>query len=328
MTEVQRVSEDSDLDRSSFEVLSKHAKSFRWAALFLARGARRDAAVLYAFCRKVDDMVDEASSKVEAEAELLELERDLERDVPKVPLVARFREIALRRGFGLRPALDLIAGMRSDLMRVRIQSPGELDLYCYRAAGTVGLMMAGTLGVKRQEASRHAASLGMAMQLTNICRDVLEDMERDRLYLPESMLQKRNCDPVQLMDGLARGEWNSNLTRGLASTVRDLLARAEDLYSFASHGFKMIPWRSRLAVLTAALLYREIGRKLLSAREGNPLLGRVVVSPLAKFGLVLQAIARLLTSRLILSGPALDRRPFERRLDIQHLDPYRHLPLS
>lgn len=317
-----------ELDRSSFEVLSKHAKSFRWAAVFLAQDARRDAALLYAFCRLVDDIVDEGSSQDEAEAELLAIEKDLERSVPQNPLLARFREIAERRGFGLGPALDLIRGMRSDLGPVRVQSAEELELYCYRAAGTVGLMMAGTLGAARPEAQRYAASLGMAMQLTNICRDVLEDMARDRLYLPENILQKHACDCEQLMAGSARRDWDNHLTQGLVRTVHELLARAEHLYSFSSQGFKMIPWRSRLAVLVAALLYREIGRTLLKFRAGNPLLGRVVVSPLRKCRLLFEAIGRLVSSRLALTEQRLDVKPYEQGLDVRRIDPYSRRPLS
>lgn len=314
------------LELESLEVLSKHARSFRWASLFLPRRARRDAAVLYAFCRRVDDIVDEGNQSQEAAQELDEVEADLARATPSDPLVARFRRLALTRGFGLRPALDLIAGMRSDLGRVRVRSPEELELYCYRVAGTVGLMMTRTLGAHQPEAQHYAVSLGMAMQLTNICRDVAEDALRDRIYLPESDLRRQGIGQSAIF-ALLEGERVPGASLRLAETVRALLSRAEDLYAFASHGFRLLPFRARLAVVIAALLYRRIGHELLDKQRGNPLLGRAVVSPFTKACLVAEALGRVLFSRLVLRGPSFALSAGPSPLTAQ-LDPYLRLPLS
>ncbi|OQX69792.1 MAG: hypothetical protein B6A08_02610 [Sorangiineae bacterium NIC37A_2] len=314
------------LEQKSLEVLAKHAKSFRWASLFLPQRARRDAAVLYAFCRRVDDIVDEGKSREEAARELDAVEAELRSSAPTDPLVARFRRLALGRGFGLRPALDLIAGMRGDLGRVRVRSAEELELYCYRVAGTVGLMMTRTLGAHQPEAQHYAVSLGMAMQLTNICRDVAEDARRDRVYLPASELRRQGLGPNSIFI-LLQGESDGGGSARLADVVRSLLSRAEDLYSFASHGFRLLPFRARLAVVTAALLYRRIGHELLDKQRGNPLLGRAVVSPFTKVRLVAEALGRVLFSRLVLRGPSFALSPAPPPLAAQ-LDPYFRLPLS
>lgn len=269
------------VEAESQVVLSAHGKSFRWAQTFLDEKERGEAAVVYAFCRKVDDSVDEAPSRSRAESAIERIRAMLLGAVPADALTERYVEIAERRGFGLEPALDLLRGVESDLGFVRLSDDRELSLYCYRVAGTVGLMMAGLLGVTDPAARRPAVSLGMAMQLTNICRDVREDADRGRVYLPSTRFEREGVPSSSLIAGaeLARG---GRVRASVQRVVGELLDLAEDLYAEGERGFRYLPWRARFAIAVASSLYRGIGRKL-RARGGDPWDGRVRLTVFEKF---------------------------------------------
>jgi phytoene synthase len=149
-------------------------------------------------------------------------------------------------------------------------------------AGTVGLMMCGVLGVKGEVARRHAIDLGVAMQLTNIARDVAEDARMGRVYLPRTRLEAAGTSPEALLEGRAD-------PAAVSTVVRDLLAVAEVYYRSADAGMPHIPFRSRVAVLAASRLYRQIGRVLL-ARGADPLEGRTVVGWFGKAAALLAAL--------------------------------------
>ena len=236
-----------------------------------------DAAVLYAFCRGVDDAVDEAPTRAEALEALARLERGLGDGVDAGPLTAALTGLAERRGVSLIAARQLIAGVRGDLDPVCVADDEELLRYCYHVAGTVGLMMCGVLGVTDRAAHAHAVDLGIAMQLTNICRDVLEDARMGRVYLPAERLRARGVTPEGLLDGSADRD-------AVAHVVRDLLELAEHYYASADAGMRYIPARPRLAILVASRVYRAIGRRLLSRHGGDALHGRTFVPVVSKLG--------------------------------------------
>lgn len=287
------------VEDESQEVLTTHGKSFRWAQTFLGATARREAAVVYAFCRMVDDSVDEAPSRARAEAAIERIRAMLMGAIPADALTESYATIAELRGFGLEPALDLLRGAESDLGFVRLGDDRELSLYCYRVAGTVGLMMAGLLGVTDPAARKHAVSLGMAMQLTNICRDVREDAERGRVYLPSTRLERDGIRGSALIAGaeLVRGGRVRSAMRGV---VLELLELAERLYAEGERGFRYLPWRARFAIAVASSLYRGIGRKL-RALGGDPWDGRVRLSFLEKILYTAEGAGRWL--RASLRGP-------------------------
>jgi phytoene synthase len=272
-------------------VLSTHARSFRWAAVFLSRAQRDDAAVLYAFCRLVDDVVDEAPDDDTARRELTRVANDLDRDQPEDPLIATFRAVAARRGISLDAARDLLAGAASDLDTVRFADDRQLLRYCYRVAGTVGLMMCPILGVREPAAQAHAVDLGIAMQLTNICRDVREDAERDRVYLPEKRLRTVGSSQAALLQRRAS-------RRHVADIVSALLQLAEHYYASANHGMRFIPARPRLAIYVAGHLYRAIGVRLRTRHRCDALHGRTVVSPWRKLYWVARAVGTWASSLL------------------------------
>lgn len=280
----------ADLRAHSRAVLARHARSFRLAAVFLPASQRDDAAVVYTFCRLVDDLADEAPDVQTAHRDLAAVARELEGRAPARPVVAGFLEVARRTGIPLGVARDLMAGVLSDLETVRLPDSAALDRYCYQVAGTVGLMMCGVMGVTDPRSQAPAKALGEAMQLTNICRDVLEDLGRDRVYVPEDLLVAQGSSQAALIAGAAP-------RAAVVASVKTLLERAERLYSQGLDGAGFIPWRPRIAILVASRLYRQIGRRLLRVRGGDPMQGRMVVPPAERAAMVLLGLLSALNPR-------------------------------
>jgi phytoene synthase len=265
-------------------VLARHARTFNLAGRFLRRDQLDEAAILYAFCRLVDDLVDEAPDIATGARALAEVEDELRGTRPPRPIVEVFAAQLHAHGIDRDAALELIAGVRSDAGPVAIADDAELLRYCYRVAGTVGLMMCGVLGVRAPGARAFALDLGIAMQLTNICRDVAEDAARGRVYLPATRLAQVDSDGDALLRGRAP-------RAAIASVVLDLLELADRHYASAGLGMRFIPWPSRLAILVASRVYRAIGL-VLRARDGDALAGRAVAPPWLKLGCTGAALLR------------------------------------
>jgi 15-cis-phytoene synthase len=196
-------------------VTRAHAKSFYFASVALFGARRKAAFALYAFCRRLDDLVDgDDAGPTAALAERLTLARDAVRSLyatgeaqaaRALPLhpaeLAAFADTVRRYGIPEEPFQELLSGLEMDLTRTRYQSFEELKLYCHRVAGVVGLMMTPVLGLRDARALPYAADLGIAMQLTNILRDVREDLGRGRLYLPADELAAFGVTEAQLREG-------------------------------------------------------------------------------------------------------------------------------
>lgn len=278
----------NDIVRLSRQTLSKHARSFRWAAFFLAPDQRDDAAILYTICRVIDDMADEAPDADVARAKLAGLrrmlagEKDALVDEQTGRVVAAFLDMAQRRGLDVQGLYELIEGVESDLGRVIFQSDEDLLRYSYRVAGVVGLLMCPILGVKDPKAMAHAIDLGVGMQLTNICRDVVEDAARGRVYLPAERLRRVGITSESVLNGTADNA-------ALKSVIVDVLELAERYYESAQIGMKFIPARSRFAILVASRLYRGIGLKVLRG-NADPTKGRVWVSLPGKIAWICSAV--------------------------------------
>ncbi len=256
--------------RSGKEVLARQSRTFRMASLWLPKRTRDEVAVLYALCRLIDDLADECSDERRAKEQLDKLRRELElREKPR-PLVAGFRDIAGRRGLDVAIVHELIDGVSGDLGEVQIQTEKELLRYCYRVAGTVGLMMCAVLGVDDDRARAHAIDLGVAMQLTNICRDVLEDARRGRVYLPAEYLEAVGLTPRQILTEEVDQQ-------ALKIVVEQLLELADRYYESGDRGMHYIPARSRFAIILASRTYRAIGLSL-RRQKCDVMAGRTVVS--------------------------------------------------
>ena len=267
---VVRLPSDAEVLPACRAVLARHARSFRLASVFLPEAVQDDAAIAYAFCRAIDDGVDDADTAEAGRIAVDGFRAELRGKASARGVVSAWRRLALRRRIASRTAYDLLDGVESDLGDVRLADDAALLQYAYRVAGTVGLMMAGIVGVRDRAALPHAVDLGVAMQLTNICRDVAEDAALGRVYLPRTRLAAHGTTPEAVLDGTAPPS-------AVAAVVRDLLALADRYYASADAGMHAIPWRARLGILAASRLYRAIGRKL-ARNGGDALAGRTVLS--------------------------------------------------
>jgi len=263
-------------------VLSRKGRSFHWARRWMAPAHAARATRLYGFCRYVDDIADEGVAGQDPRQVLERIAREIASGGSQDPRVADV--IRLMCECNILPALILtfINGIASDLDTVRMTDEAALLRYCYQAAGTVGSMMCRVLGCDDPVALRHAVDLGIAMQLTNICRDVAEDAVAGRRYLPASMVG--DLPPQALIaPELA-------LQPQLQACIDQLLNTADRYYRSGEAGLAHLPFGARCSILVAARVYRAIGTQL--RHNGNAYwLGRVVVPQRAKSLLTLQALS-------------------------------------
>ncbi len=250
----------------SIAVLARHGRSFRLAGRLLPGATLADAAELYAFCRMVDDLADKTTDPAVAHAALRAVRQAILLGDRRQPEAAGFLVLQDRTGVSTPAAVRLIDTMLDDTGAIRIADEAALLKYAYGAAGTVGLLMCAVLDARNPFAEAHAIDLGIAMQLTNIARDVMEDAAHDRIYLPAAWLPP-GMRPADIPD--AAGP--------VFTVVQQVLARADRLYRSAELGYRYLPSRVRPAIRAAARLYEEIGLRVL--RHGPSYLqgGRCVV---------------------------------------------------
>jgi len=280
-----------DTVRESREVMRTHARSFTLAAAFLPSDRAARASVLYALCRLADDIADESPDPTEASTALDQLARELRGLAPPRPLVDTWLSSPDAHPDAL---IALVAGVRSDLTHTPFRTDRTLLRYCYAVAGTVGLAMCPILGVNDPVAQRHAIDLGIGMQLTNICRDVLEDAQRGRVYLPQARLRAHGTSSQAVLDGTAD-------RAAVAAVVNDLLDLADTYYASGEAGMRFIPVRTRVAIVVASRVYAAIGH-LLRRRGGDSLAGRTVAPWTTKLWAVTRALVAL--PRLSLGRPS------------------------
>jgi len=255
-------------------ILARGSKSFALAGALLGSGIRQDAAVLYAWCRLADDRLDLAPSDQRRQA-VTELRAELDavyRGSVSHPLLVALHDLVTRIQLPRAYLEALIDGFAMDAEGAYYSSASALDLYAYHVAGVVGLMMCQVLGVRDQHCLPRAAHLGMAMQLTNICRDVVEDWRYGRQYLP---LDQITPDKLRQAAEASPGADSARAT--VALTVAALLERADGYYESGLKGLNGLGWRSALAIGAAARIYRAIGRRI-AKRRFDVFAGRAVVS--------------------------------------------------
>ncbi len=265
-------------------IISKHSKSFSLAALLLGPGLRDAASGLYAYCRRADDAIDlvaPAATPVAVVALRAELDDVYAGARLADPVLIEFQRLVFEHGIPRQYPDALLEGFQLDAEGKNYDTLVELHHYCWCVAGSVGAMMCHVLGVRRERAVRHGAHLGMAMQLTNICRDVAEDWQRGRLYLPHELAPE--LEYLRASPRLPRAALDV-----CARAVRHLLAEAELLYASGDLGLPYLSFRSRLAVATARRVYSSIGQRIL-AQHADVLAGRAVVSGIEKLWHVARA---------------------------------------
>ena len=244
----------TEYTQSPTDILRENGRSFHFARIFLTQAQGERAARLYAFCRYVDDLADETRNHAKALRELDDARRQLAHRTATHPRLDDFIQLAEETDIDLSIAISLIDGVASDLSEVAFQSEEQLLRYAYQVAGTVGLMMCGVLGVKKKVAYPFAIDLGIAMQLTNIARDIQEDAINGRRYIPAPWVNGAPATAIM--------EATPTIKPLLVSAADRLITLAERYYQSAYNGFGFLPARARFAILVAAKLYRQIGVKL------------------------------------------------------------------
>ncbi len=236
--------------------LSIYAKSFNWAGFFLPKQTYKKCSSLYDFCRVVDNIADDKNSIELKESEFNEFKNDFVQKNYNNPVIENMWDIIDEFSISLKVVDDLFDGIKSDIKQtVKLNSKKELLIYSYRVAGTVGLMMAKILKVNKKSSLKSAIDLGIAMQLTNISRDVVEDLNNGRSYI------------------------NDNF-----DDIKSTLKLAEKFYESSFYSINEIPIRFRFSILVARRVYRKIGYKILNKKnlENYKASGKIFVSNLEK----------------------------------------------
>jgi len=278
----------SELRRLASEATARGSKSFSFASSFFPNEVTEAAHAVYWFCRTTDDLVDNAPSVEVGRLSLDRWQSELQRAEAEAavseidhPVLRLF--IATVRTFDipLRYAYELIEGVRMDLNNHRYETFHELRQYCYRVASTVGLMMSHVIGFDGP-ALAYAEELGVAMQLTNILRDVGEDLRMGRVYLPLAELRGFGCSIEDLQHGRRTPEFRR--------LMQFQISRARDYYRQAEPGIAMLRPEGRFAVRMAADIYERILRRI-EALDYDVFQNRAVVPASTKYWITARNLA-------------------------------------
>jgi phytoene synthase len=262
--------------------IAKHiARTFYYGSLFLPAVKRRAAWAIYAFCRTADDIADDPDLYPDAASELARW-RDALLDVysgcPRGPVMTAWADMLRTFPVPLHPALELLDGVRMDIAGARYDTFEDLRLYCYRVAGTVGLLMTPVLGYEAAEALDRAVDLGIAMQLTNILRDIGQDVALGRIYLPAGEMERFGYSRDDLADGV--------INDAFLRLIEFQIARAEDYYRRGMGGLALLKPEVRLAIALSGTLYRAILHRIrrnrydvFTRRAYIPLAGKLAAVP-------------------------------------------------
>lgn len=276
-------------------ILAVGSKSFAAASLLLPARVRGPAAAFYAFCRIADDLVDFADDPRLAVAELGARVDRIYADMPDDDPVDRAFTRVVHDHAIPRAVVDaLIEGFEWDASAREYQTLSDVLAYCARVASTVGVVMTLLMGPRDRRTLARACDLGIAMQLTNICRDVAEDAGRGRSYLPGEWLREREIDPAHFVASL--GDYAGDPR--IAEVLEALLQVADEHYRRADAGIGLLPRDSRAAIRSARLIYADIGR-VIREQGCDPTRGRAHTSKARKLWLLIRALIR--------STPALDQ---------------------
>lgn len=239
------------------KITATYSRSFYLASALLPWEERRSARALYAFCRVADDIVDNLDDDREVALRSWQ-RRALSEHPPNDDMVAlAWSHSRSKYQIPIRYAEQLLDGVTRDLYQRRYESFEELTTYCYGVASTVGLMSMHIVGFQSEEALRYAVKLGVALQLTNILRDVGEDRARDRIYLPQNELKAFGVTEEQIFSGRIDRSWRE--------LMNFQISRARKIYAEAWPGIALLDPSGRLAIAAAASFYAAI----LDEIEGN-----------------------------------------------------------
>ena len=236
--------------------LSTYAKSFNWAGFFLPKNIYLKCSNLYDFCRTVDNIADEAGKVEIKKNNFLKFKNNFYNQNYSDPIIKNMWSLIKEYGISTKIVNDLFDGVESDLKnKVEINSKKELFIYSYRVAGTVGLMMAKILNVNDKNSLKSAIDLGIAMQLTNISRDIIEDSKNNRFYISQNF-----------------------------ESIKETLKVADLFYESCFPSIKKIPFSFRFSILVARRVYRKIGKNILNKKniENYNNSGKIYVTNIGK----------------------------------------------
>ena len=220
-------------------LLKKHAKSFYWASFFLSKDTFNKCSSLYNFCRTLDDIVDDDNKLEVKKKKFYKFKKEFENNDPNNQITKDMWSIINSENISKKIVIDLFDGVETDLEeKVEINSKKDLLVYSYRVAGTVGLMMSKILKVNNKESLKGAIDLGIAMQLTNIARDVCEDKKRNRKYIKSDF-----------------------------SSIKETIYDSEIFYQKSFKSISSITIRSQFSVIVARRIYKKIGDYILKQKN-------------------------------------------------------------
>jgi phytoene synthase len=291
------------------EVLAANGKTFHWAKRFLGDSVGEKAAILYQFCRLADDIADGGDTDG---ADMIATMRDaIFDDAVQAPEFLRsFLGFADRNGIDRQAIHDLLTGMLQDQGNVALASEKDLLGYAYRVAGTVGLMMLPIIGSTDRKARAFAIDLGIAMQLTNIARDICEDAEMGRRYIPATVCN--NVSPRLIR----RGRLIPMHREHIRASADYLLRLADRYYASAYRGLAYLPLRSHIAIGIAGHCYQAIGHKI-RRHHFEVWRGRTFVSLAEK---IIASLFSLTSLRYRLGAPTKHRPELHQALDGVYYD--------
>ena len=247
---------DSHVDDNKL-VLKKNGKSFYWAGKLLSKKDINRAAELYSFCRILDDIAD--SGEANSHKYLINIKSIIKKNtITELENIYSIKYPKFLKSSSKKVVIDLIDGLILDQKGVLFKQEEELIRYSYHVAGTVGIMMCDALKCDNDLAKSFAIDLGIAMQLTNIARDVLEDAKMGRRYLPGNWVQ--NISPKEIV--LAAKTNDLKKIHMISKGIKKLLILAEQYYLSGEKGFTFLPFNTRVAISVASGVYREIGVQL------------------------------------------------------------------
>ena len=241
---------------SAKNYLAIYAKSFNWAGFFLPKDTYKKCSDLYDFCRVADNIADDENTIETKIEEFKKFKNNFENRNFEDPVIKNIWEIISEYNISVEIIHDLFDGINSDIKeQVKLNTKKELLLYSYRVAGTVGLMMAKILRVSKKNSLKSAIDLGIAMQLTNISRDVIEDLNNNRIYIDQNF-----------------------------ENIKSTIELAEKFYDNSFYSIKEIPLSFRFSILVARRIYRKIGYKILNKKnfENYKKSGKIYVTKLEK----------------------------------------------
>jgi phytoene synthase len=235
-------------------LMRKHGKTFYWASFFLDNAKMQAIYSIYSFCRKIDDMVDEAENSNIAKKKLCIFMDAWNKGKPH-SIIEVLKNIPKENWPNQKLVKMFLNGQMSDIKFTSFKSDKALIIYCYQVAGTVGLMVCDIFGVKDKKMRYFAIDLGIAMQLVNISRDIYEDSLRNRIYLPESLIGKYT--PKEIANP-------TNETSAKIDLAREKIINLANIYfASASQAVDHLPKGAALAVKLASALYQQIGFQLI-----------------------------------------------------------------